>query len=270
MMRIFKPSSPAAAPTAEQPSVQLEGLAKESADDGAGALGDSVDIAFDDDEPDADEPVAAQPVRAETQALTDADLEEVDSYVAPQKTVKKLAEFAVPSGEVLDIACGTGLCGMAFHDAGFLNLTGIDYSENMLALAQKRGVYGTLRQADLNERLPFDDNSFHAATIVGLSLHLPAESYHEIGRVLKPGGLIFYCGDEQAFDERGVRAVICQPPTGGVIELVEVVDPSKPFTKEVAEFLATNREGLFALVLSATDPQATRATLAGRTATFGT
>ncbi|MEM8812131.1 MAG: methyltransferase domain-containing protein, partial [Pseudomonadota bacterium] len=68
----------------------------------------------------------------------DADLEEVDGYAAPQKVAEKLAEWAVPTGEVLDVACGTGLCGLAFQKAGFTNLTGVDYAENMVAKAAGR------------------------------------------------------------------------------------------------------------------------------------
>ena len=61
----------------------------------------------------------------------------------------------------------------------------------MLELARKRNVYKNLRVADLNVPLAFDDSVFHAVTIVGLSLHFPPEAYHEIGRVLSPGGLVF-------------------------------------------------------------------------------
>ncbi|MEM1050270.1 MAG: class I SAM-dependent methyltransferase [Pseudomonadota bacterium] len=137
----------------------------------------------------------------------DSDLEDVDAYAAPQMVAEKLSEFAVPDGAVLDVACGTGLCGKAYHAAGFENLTGIDYSQNMLALAGKRGVYRDLQQADLNDPLAFDDNTFHAVTVVGLSLHFPPAAYHEFARVLSPGGLIFYCGDETSFEERGMRAL---------------------------------------------------------------
>ena len=158
----------------------------------------------------------------------DSDLEDVDAYRAPQMVAEKLVEFGVPSGEVLDIACGTGLTGAAFHEAGFTNLTGIDYSENMLAQARKRNVYKSLRIADLNNPLAFDDNVFHAVTVVGLSLHFPPQAYHEIGRVLAPGGLIFFCGDGPSFTERGMRAVCDSYVNAGKWVLVEETEPFKP------------------------------------------
>ena len=158
----------------------------------------------------------------------DTDLEEVDSYLAPKRVTEKLLEFAVPEGKLLDIACGTGLCGAAFHQAGFTNLTGIDYAPNMLELAEKRGLYNALQVADLHEPLPFDDNTFHTVTVVGLSLHFPPAAYHEIGRVLSPGGLVFYCGDGPSFDERGMRAVCDSYVSAGKWVLVEEGEPFPP------------------------------------------
>jgi catechol 2,3-dioxygenase-like lactoylglutathione lyase family enzyme len=53
---------------------------------------------------------------------------------------------------------------------------------------------------------------------------------------------------------RGVTSVQVRPPRGGTIELVEVRDASRPFAAAVAAHLAASGEGLFALVLQATDP----------------
>lgn len=55
-------------------------------------------------------------------------------------------------------------------------------------------------------------------------------------------------------DERGVRSAICHPPKGGCIELVSVLDPSRPFAAAVQRFAKDDNEGLFALVLEADDP----------------
>lgn len=49
---------------------------------------------------------------------------------------------------------------------------------------------------------------------------------------------------------RGVRSVICTPPSGGLIELVSVEDEDRPFAKSIAGFLETHREGMYALVLN--------------------
>lgn len=54
---------------------------------------------------------------------------------------------------------------------------------------------------------------------------------------------------------RGVRSVICTPPSGGVIELVSVADASAPFAKSIAGFLQANQEGMYALVLNSQNLQ---------------
>ena len=49
-------------------------------------------------------------------------------------------------------------------------------------------------------------------------------------------------------DMRGVRAFICRPPAGGVIEFVTPTDADRPFAGDIAKFLE-DRPGLYALVL---------------------
>ena len=64
--------------------------------------------------------------------------------------------------------------------------------------------------------------------------------------------------------ERGVQAAICTPTSGGVIELVSVRDSKRPFARSVREFLDTDREGMFAVVLQSRDLQASRRALLAR------
>ncbi len=68
--------------------------------------------------------------------------------------------------------------------------------------------------------------------------------------------------DVELDQQRGVRSAICQPPTGGAIELVEVQDASKPFAKAIAEFLEDGKEGMYALVLQSPDLARTAKALA--------
>jgi catechol 2,3-dioxygenase-like lactoylglutathione lyase family enzyme len=55
---------------------------------------------------------------------------------------------------------------------------------------------------------------------------------------------------------RGVATATFEPAAGGVIELVSPVDESRPFAATLAAQLAGSGEGLFALVLQASDPTA--------------
>jgi demethylmenaquinone methyltransferase/2-methoxy-6-polyprenyl-1,4-benzoquinol methylase len=100
------------------------------------------------------------------------------------------AETAVRAGDrVLDGACGTGDLALADRRAGAAHVTGLDFSEQMLARARRKAADVEWVQGDLLA-LPFDDASFDAATVgfgvrnvddLGLALR-------ELRRVLRPGG----------------------------------------------------------------------------------
>jgi predicted TPR repeat methyltransferase len=60
---------------------------------------------------------------------------------------------------ILDLGCGTGLCGVQFRNWAS-KLTGVDLSANMLARARARGIYDELIQGDLLATLQAAPASF--------------------------------------------------------------------------------------------------------------
>ena len=99
------------------------------------------------------------------------------------------------SGRILDAGVGTGR-NMPFYPPS-AEMVGIDASPAMLARAERRqaelGVAAELREMDVT-RLAFPDASFDAAVATFLFCVLPEElqepALKELGRVVKPGGLI--------------------------------------------------------------------------------
>lgn len=65
-------------------------------------------------------------------------------------------------------------------------------------------------------------------------------------------------------EERGVRAALCAPPKGGIIELVEAVDTTRAFAHDIDRFVAERKEGMYALVLHAEEPKVAARTLLSR------
>jgi len=100
------------------------------------------------------------------------------------------AETAVrPGNRVLDAACGTGDLAIADRRAGAAHVTGLDFSEQMLARARRKTVDVEWVQGDLLA-LPFEDGSFDAAT-VGFGVRNVDDlslALRELRRVLRPGG----------------------------------------------------------------------------------
>ncbi|HXW51231.1 MAG TPA: bifunctional demethylmenaquinone methyltransferase/2-methoxy-6-polyprenyl-1,4-benzoquinol methylase UbiE [Candidatus Acidoferrales bacterium] len=97
-----------------------------------------------------------------------------------------------PDARVLDLCCGTG--GLTRELARHVPdgaVTGIDFSDNMLAVARSHRTPAnvTYVQGDVLS-LPFEDGSFDAAAM-GFSLRNVADigaCLREISRILRPGG----------------------------------------------------------------------------------
>ena len=91
-------------------------------------------------------------------------------------------------GNVLDVACGTGDMVVELMKQG-CTVTGVDISEEMLAIAKEKAPKATYKIADA-ERLPFADETFDAVTCafgVRNFEHLE-QGINEMLRVLKPFG----------------------------------------------------------------------------------
>merc|ERR1711890_41326 len=58
--------------------------------------------------------------------------------------LKKGGKNNVSKVTVLDVACGTGIVGVSLQRAGFKSVTGLDFSREMLDLAQDKGCYNEL------------------------------------------------------------------------------------------------------------------------------
>jgi demethylmenaquinone methyltransferase/2-methoxy-6-polyprenyl-1,4-benzoquinol methylase len=93
-----------------------------------------------------------------------------------------------PGNRVLDACCGTGDLALADARAGG-RVTGVDFSEEMLARAERKAPEFQWVQADA-AALPFDDASFEVVT-VGFGIRNLADleaGLAELARVLVPGG----------------------------------------------------------------------------------
>jgi demethylmenaquinone methyltransferase/2-methoxy-6-polyprenyl-1,4-benzoquinol methylase len=104
-----------------------------------------------------------------------------------RRAVRQLSTFHFPLS-TLDVACGTGDMVLALQEAR-CTVTGVDLSEEMLAIARQKAPAATYLIADA-EQLPFEDGAFDAVTCafgVRNFVHLE-QGLSEMLRVLKPGG----------------------------------------------------------------------------------
>lgn len=62
-------------------------------------------------------------------------------YATPHRIAHALTTVTTDDALILDVGCGTGLAGMALHNAGFHHVDGIDVSPEMLQIAKDRAIY---------------------------------------------------------------------------------------------------------------------------------
>jgi SAM-dependent methyltransferase/glycosyltransferase involved in cell wall biosynthesis len=91
-----------------------------------------------------------------------------------------------PTDRLLDVGCGT-----AWLQDHFPDYAGIDLSVEAVEHARARGRNAMVH--DVEKPLPFPDDSFDAVIVKDLLEHVldPVGVVQEIGRVLRPGGLVF-------------------------------------------------------------------------------
>ena len=125
-------------------------------------------------------------------------------YRIPQILCERVARLCGQRKlRVLDLGCGTGLCGVRIKHACEL-LAGVDLSPAMLAKAGARHLYDTLQEMDVAEYLPAAPGSaFDAVIAADVFIYIGelAEIFTQVARVLKTGG-VFAFSIERATDER--------------------------------------------------------------------
>ena len=143
------------------------------------------------------------------------------TYSAPVVVGQLLADHVLDkTGLVADFGCGTGLTGQAAYDLGFKQLAGLDFSDEMLAVAKKRGIYTQLANADLTTKLDIETGCFDAAISSGIFTygHLNADCLSEIFRTIKSGGAFVCVVRLQVWEELGFAKEFARLVANGEIE----------------------------------------------------
>ena len=115
-----------------------------------------------------------------------------NGYITPERCAKALAGFVEDkSSPVADLACGTGLSGLALRAQGFTLIDGFDLSPEMLEKARaKEGLYRNLAICDMSKPLAVPEGTYAHVAAVGCITHdyLPATVLDEILRIVPSGG----------------------------------------------------------------------------------
>jgi predicted TPR repeat methyltransferase/cytochrome c-type biogenesis protein CcmH/NrfG len=151
-------------------------------------------------------PAPAKPAAAGVASLFDRYADDFDqhlrgtlNYRAPElvcdalKSALPVDRVAAGGLEILDLGCGTGLCGPLLRPlAG--RLEGIDLSPAMVAKARERKVYDRVEVAELVEAMERSPARWDALVAADVLVYLGdlAPTYEAAAKALRPGGVFVF------------------------------------------------------------------------------
>ena len=113
-------------------------------------------------------------------------------YRGPQllrDAVTPLVSPGRPNGTIVDLGCGTGLCGPLFRDIAE-TLVGVDLSPDMLTKAEGRGVYDRLECDDVVDAALAFDGTLSGVVAADVLVYIGRLDplFSAVSRALVPGG----------------------------------------------------------------------------------
>ncbi len=127
-------------------------------------------------------------------ALSDDLLFGIRSSDAFRDMVTEVERLVPRNGNFLDLGCSNGgFIGELLRRRPDVRCTGVDISPQRVEMASQEESSATFLVADVQARLPFDDESMDTVISIEVIEHLDAPGYflNEIYRVLRPGGDLF-------------------------------------------------------------------------------
>ncbi|MEM1048795.1 MAG: methyltransferase domain-containing protein [Pseudomonadota bacterium] len=174
---------------------------------------------------DLDSPEAVREFYDEWSKTYDSNIVDDNGYVTPRRCAEALARRARPESVVLDIGCGTGLSGLALHEAGFQTIDGFDLSPDMLAKAAEKKVYRDLQIADITQKLPYADESYTALNACGVfgQQHTPPSGFADMLKLLKPDHCFSFSLNDHTYenDDYAYPKAVDAAAEAGTIDILE-------------------------------------------------
>ena len=132
-------------------------------------------------------------------------------YVSPQKiaalTAAHLSDRRAP---ILDVGCGTGLLAAYLAEQGFEAVDGLDYSAEMLAVAQSKGRIRQPFLRDLTQPLELPLQTYAALVSTGTFTHghVDGSCLPALMDLLRADGLLACTVHQDVWDEGGFGTVL--------------------------------------------------------------
>ena len=174
----------------------------------------------------------------------DTDFAAGMDYILPCQVATQFIKFN-GKGPVLDVGAGTGLLGIEISKLKKIEMHATDISEEMLLVAEKKGIYSKSIVGDLTKGLPILDNTYNGIVSAGTFTHghVGPEALFEITRILSKGGLAVLSVNSKHWHSLGFDNVLeMLKETGLVANVTEVRiygDKCETDTKDDTAYLLT-------------------------------
>ena len=174
----------------------------------------------------------------------DIDFAGVMDYILPYQVATQFIKLN-GKGPVLDVGAGTGLLGIEISKLNKIEMHATDISEEMLLVAEKKGIYSKSIVGDLTKGLPILDNTYNGIVSSGTFTHghVGPEALFEITRILSKGGLAVLSVNSKHWHSLGFDDVLeMLKETGLVANVTEVRiygDKCEADTKDDTAYLLT-------------------------------
>ena len=141
-----------------------------------------------------------------------------NGYVTPERVAKALKDNVTNQSEViLDYGCGTGLSGSALQAVGFTNIDGLDVSQEMVTLAEKKSIYKKLTVFDPSTKIPVHADQYKIITAIGVigAGAAPLEVFDNLFSLLPPSGLFAFSFNDHTLSDPNYEGKVNQCLSSG-------------------------------------------------------
>ncbi len=124
------------------------------------------------------------------------------NYQVPQILFQAVSKYLTSDLDILDLGCGTGLCGLYFKPNA-KKLVGVDLSEKMLAFAKEKNCYDELICAEINTYLANTKDQFDIVIAGDALVYVGdlTDVFSNVSKILKKDGLFLFNAEISAKKE---------------------------------------------------------------------
>ena len=140
-----------------------------------------------------------------------------NGYVTPKRIANALKDVVTEQSDfILDYGCGTGLSGFALQAVGFENINGLDVSQEMVSLAEKKSIYKNLKVFDPFTEIPVQPDQYKIITAIGVigAGAAPLQVFDSLFTLLPQNGLFAFSFNDHTLNdpnyEKKVKSCLSQ------------------------------------------------------------